>query len=141
LIRKKQGKPLSSWYIQIHFPKLYAAGCYYYGNWENTITAQGLDYDETRLQEEWDAQKIVDEILSRKKQGKRLNPQHVKEYCGDLYKAGLRYFGSWQNTIETAGLDYREVSLYLTSKMMVGKITKEKLNKMKKFTTRKGDQK
>jgi hypothetical protein len=57
---------------------------------------------------EWDADRVLDDILERAADGKSLAPSHIPR---PLYAAASRYLGSWREAIEAAGFEYNAVVL------------------------------
>ncbi len=62
----------------------------------------------SRIYDEWDAKSVLAEVRSRWRDREPLAASKVPP---SLARAGRRLFGSWQNTIETAGLDYARIRL------------------------------
>ncbi|MFN0248646.1 MAG: hypothetical protein ACKV2T_17285 [Kofleriaceae bacterium] len=60
------------------------------------------------FQKEWDADRVLDEILRRSDAGESLAPSRVPQ---PLYGAASRYLGSWREAIEAAGFEYNAVVL------------------------------
>jgi hypothetical protein len=58
--------------------------------------------------ERWDEDRVIGEIRERHRDGK---PLAANKAWPKLVKAGLRYFGSWRDAIEAAGLDYDAIRL------------------------------
>jgi hypothetical protein len=85
------------------------AGKRYFGNWENAITAAGLDYGEIRRKGFWSRAKIVAQIQALSKTGKPLNVVAARKTHGALANAANAYFGSWRKAVEAAGLDYADI--------------------------------
>jgi len=56
----------------------------------------------------WDEQRVTTEILQRQSRGEPLASSKVPS---SLHSAARQYYGSWQNAIEAAGLNYDEVRL------------------------------
>lgn len=73
--------------------------------------------------EKWSKEKIIEGINQLNKNGFPLNYQFVRDHNRDLLAAAVqkKYFGSWKNAIEQAGLDYISVrkNKYLLSKKAV----------------------
>lgn len=61
-----------------------------------------------RKRERWDEQRVVAEIEELHGCGESVASSKVPT---PLLKAGLRYFGSWKDAVEAAGLDYDKVRL------------------------------
>lgn len=112
----KAGEPLNDSYVNKYHNPLRAAAVEkrYFGSWRNAVVATGLDYDEIRLdsdKEVWSKQKIIDRIIELNQNGENLNSHHMKSNHSTLYWAACRakYFGSWENAIIAAGLDYEKI--------------------------------
>jgi hypothetical protein len=65
-----------------------------------------------RRREPWDAARVVSEISALRKAGRPLARSRVDSR---LYLAARRYFGSWGDAVDAAGLDYDRVRLYAPS--------------------------
>ena len=128
---KARNIPLNSLYIQKNYAHLYGAACYYFDSWENAITAAGLDYSEIKLEEDWDRQGVIDEILCLNEYGLPLNPECIKRVYPALYKAGIRHFGSWGSAVEAAGLSYIGECINVNSITRLRlEVTKEKITEI-----------
>ena len=117
----KNGKDLSSQGIRKNFDSLWGAAMRYFGSWGNAIKATGLDYEEIKEKAEqgriekvsiWSKQKVVNEISELHEAGENLSSAYMQKNNNSLYKAGVRYFGSWKKAMEAAGLDYSKINLY-----------------------------
>lgn len=60
----------------------------------------------------WNQQAITQEILSRHAAEEDLSYSGVSKENLSLLRAATRYFGSWQEAIERAGLNYEEIRKY-----------------------------
>jgi len=58
----------------------------------------------------WTTTKVINEILSFPTD-KRYS-SYIKKHREELWKAGVRYFGSWQQAIKACGLDYEDIVRY-----------------------------
>ena len=58
----------------------------------------------------WSKEIIIEEILKLKEQSHPLNAISIMEDNMKLYGAARTHFGSWQNAITSAGLDYSEIN-------------------------------
>ncbi|HTW90309.1 MAG TPA: hypothetical protein VMH22_01185 [bacterium] len=103
------GKPLNSGYIARNHPALAYAGRKFYGTWENTIKAAGLDYETIRRKSFWSKDEIVSQIRTLKAAGEALNVSAAERTHGGLVGAAAVYFGSWRQAIKAAGLDYAKI--------------------------------
>lgn len=112
----KEGEELNAANVRRVNPPLIAAvdSKRYFNSWGDAVKAAGFDYNKIKKLREWTKDKIVSEILKLKESGAPLNPQAVREYYNPLLIAACKkhHFGSWQNAIEAAGLDYDEINKY-----------------------------
>ena len=61
------------------------------------------------VRKSWSAEGIVNYILYLHAKGEPLYSAYVQREYGDLHRAAFRYFGNWENAIESAGLDYEKI--------------------------------
>ena len=103
--------------------KLYGAARTYFGSWRNLINELGLDYDEILLKNSdthWNKEKIITMIKELKEKGENLRSDYTQKERTALHSAAVRYFGSWGNAIEEAGLSYeKEVKKILWDKKII----------------------
>lgn len=57
----------------------------------------------------WNRESVIVAILQREAEGLSLNSEAVKEDSRPLHSAGIRYFGSWRNTLRATGIDVSTV--------------------------------
>ena len=103
------GKQLNSGYIARNYPALAYAGRKFYGSWESSIKAAGLNYESIRRKNFWSKQKIVAQIRKLKAAGVQLNVSAAEKSHGGLVGAASVYFGSWREAIIAAGYDYTKI--------------------------------
>lgn len=60
----------------------------------------------------WSKETILGEILGRHAAGEDLSYSGMSRNDLSLLRAAARYFGSWQEAVERAGLDYAEIRKY-----------------------------
>lgn len=60
----------------------------------------------------WTAEQVLSEIRGWKDRGEPLYANHVRLNFQELLAASIRYFGSWQKAVETAGISYDQVRKY-----------------------------
>jgi hypothetical protein len=60
----------------------------------------------------WTAEGVLEEIKSWKTADKPLYSHHMRQNFQELLAAGIRYFGSWRQAVEAAGIPYDEVRKY-----------------------------
>jgi len=61
----------------------------------------------------WTRKTIMDEIRALHAQGEELNYDAIDQNYPQLMRAACWHFGTWQRAVETAGIDYGEVSKYI----------------------------
>ncbi|CEK13208.1 hypothetical protein CP488_00416 [Chthonomonas calidirosea] len=69
---------------------------------------------EGTLVRKWSKESIAQEIRALHEAGEDLNYSAVFKYHLALLRAAMRYFGSWREAIEYAGLSYEDVRRYRT---------------------------
>ncbi len=105
-------QPLSYGEIQKNNLPLLRAATRYFGSWQKAIEFAGLNYEEIRRYKVWTRERIVEQIREYHLAGKDLSWRHVStELDPPLAAAATRSnrFGSWQQALEAAGLDYEEI--------------------------------
>jgi len=111
--------PLNDRYVNKNYNPLYNAARRQFGSWKNAIEAAGLDYDKIledakrkRIEKKkWSKNKIVEKIQELHKRGEDLSHVNMKATNSALVSAAFskNYFGSWENAIQSAGLDYNKI--------------------------------
>jgi hypothetical protein len=85
----------------------------YFGSWRNAIVAAGFDPKEVcRRKRKWTAERILQRIQELHKQGEDLSHSAAKRNHQYLVVVAInsRFFGSWREAVEAAGIDYEDVS-------------------------------
>ena len=110
-----EGKSLNWSSISETCPGLYRAARRRenFGSWRNALKTAGFDPGEPRLTEDWSREKIVEAIDNLYEEGHDLSQKNMLRTHGALLAAAKsrRYFGTWENAIEAAGLDYGNIKL------------------------------
>ena len=57
----------------------------------------------------WSKHRVLDTIKQQRELGNRLNAWHVACHNLPLFKAGRRYFGSWEKAIRAVGIRYQDI--------------------------------
>ena len=60
----------------------------------------------------WTSDQVLGEIRAWRDRGEALYANHVRLNYQELLAASIRYFGSWQKAVETAGIPYDQVRKY-----------------------------
>jgi len=105
----RAGKQLNSGHIARNYPALAYAGRKYYGSWEKSIRAAGLNYESIRRKCFWSRKEIVAQIRGLKAAGEALNVSAAEKTHGGLVGAAAVYYGSWREAIKAAGYDYAKI--------------------------------
>ncbi len=85
----------------------------YFGSWRNAIIEAGLDPKEVcRRKRKWTKEHILERIRQLHTSGEDLSHSAAKRNHQYLVVVAIndRFFGSWRQAIEAAGIDYEEVS-------------------------------
>ncbi|MBX9767422.1 MAG: hypothetical protein K2X47_09140 [Bdellovibrionales bacterium] len=94
--------------IQQERSDLYSAAVRYFGSWKSAVEAAGHDYSRVRRTKTagyWTGRTLIDAILELREK----NSASARKTNPALYIAALRYFGSWEKAVLSAGLDYKSV--------------------------------
>jgi len=92
-------------------PQLAAAAtkAKHFGSWRLAITAAGLDYKTIRRYQQWSKEVIIENIKDLHAAGTELNAKAVEQMDISLITAARRKFGSWDQALTAAGLDYKTI--------------------------------
>ncbi|MEN6546876.1 MAG: hypothetical protein ABFE07_12640 [Armatimonadia bacterium] len=85
----------------------------YFGSWRNAIVAAGYDpKDVCRRKRKWTRERILGHIQELHKAGEDLSHSAAKRDHQYLVVVAInnRFFGSWREAVEAAGINYEEVS-------------------------------
>jgi hypothetical protein len=114
--RERRGLPLKG--IHGRDYGLASAATRYFGSWNLALIAAGKDVV-PRKTLTWSKAKVLELIRDRHQKGRSLNCRHPANRL--LFRAAYRYFGSWPNALQAAGLDSDVSSLrYQTRKQGTG---------------------
>jgi len=96
--------------FQRKHPKLFAASCYHFGSWKNTLSVIGMDYNKVKRFTNWNREKIKRKIVSLSRKGNDLSYQGMRElgYIS-LISAASFCFGNWGKAVLASGLPYAEI--------------------------------
>jgi hypothetical protein len=87
----------------------------YFGSWQAAIESAGLNYEEIHKYKVWTKERILDRIRELHQQGEDLSWRHVSLRLDPALAASAvkkNHFGSWQEALEQAGLDYEQIRRY-----------------------------
>jgi len=127
LTRTLRSEPLVARLIEPR--SLVDAGQRFFGSWKAAVSAAGVDPRATELQPRrikpsaratvraatpkrpgrpppvWTDERILQAIVDRVREGKRINSWAVSRDHPSLYRTARRHFGTWDNAIRVAGFD------------------------------------
>lgn len=112
-IRKRhdQGLSLNGRIVTREDMSLYQTARKIFGKrgWQKALVAAGFDPDDVQ-KKFWTREKVRRQIYLLLRANASLYPTYLlKNNMGDLFKAGVRYFGNWKNAIESCGLNYSKI--------------------------------
>jgi ASC-1-like (ASCH) protein len=96
-------------------PALLRAGERYFGSWRAAIECAGLNYEEIRRYKVWTKDRIIERIRELHQKGEDLSWGHISLRLDPALAASAvkrNHFGSWQEALEEAGLDYERIRRY-----------------------------
>lgn len=98
------------------YPGLYYAGKKRFGSWKKAVIAAGLDYSKISNQlvkNLWSKKRISAEIKNIHNRGEPLNSSYICRNYIWLYRAATNktFFGTWEDAIESTGLNYDKIRL------------------------------
>lgn len=106
------GEPLNASHIMKTNSRLYGASRKHLGSWKAAVGRAGIDYATINLRSNetsWTQEMIVEEIKSIYAKGEPLNSDYIQKNHTKLHSASQRYFNSWGEAVETAGLNYNDI--------------------------------
>ena len=103
--RKSNGQPLNTRAVQMDDCRLALAALRKFGSWKKALLAAGMDDDKVRLQRRWSKEDVLRAVKTLYRSGYPMNDQSIRQRDLGLISAGIRRFGSWDETLRTAGID------------------------------------
>jgi len=104
-VKHRRGDALA--YTTVVPGSLRHAGIRFFGSWDATLSAAGLNPAKIRLYrtrcKPWTAPTTLAEIRRKHRMGEALNTHNISPYS--LRLSGVRFFGSWDAALAAAGLD------------------------------------
>lgn len=85
----------------------------YFGSWRNAIVAAGFDPKQVcRRKRKWTAERVLERIQELHRVGEDLSHSSAKRNHQYLVVVAInnRFFGSWREAVEAAGINYEDVS-------------------------------
>ena len=108
-----KGKDLSSRQIRVTHPDLFGAAIHWFGSYQSSIEAAGLDYKKIRRQDphRWDRHQIISELRRLRRKNVPLHHNAIGHSMPELVTAAYRYFGTYRRAVEAAGINYLDVRI------------------------------
>ena len=82
-----------------------------FGSWPEAIEAAGLDINEVARYKYWDKELVLKAIKKLHKAGENLSSRYAQKNHQSLFCAARRRFETWDNALETAGLDASKIRI------------------------------
>ncbi|MDZ4816823.1 MAG: hypothetical protein SGI71_11215 [Verrucomicrobiota bacterium] len=60
----------------------------------------------------WTKDEVIKEIQRRGGENQPLYSHHMRKNCPELLTAGMRYYGSWKEAVQAAGIEYDNIRKY-----------------------------
>ncbi|MBR9704136.1 hypothetical protein GOV12_01900 [Candidatus Pacearchaeota archaeon] len=81
-----------------------------FNGWWNALKVCGIKPDLYRQTKSWNKEKVAVEIRRLDNEGISLNTTSIIDEDNKLYKAALRYYGSWKKALTELDYDYDEIN-------------------------------
>lgn len=88
---------------------LYNACMKLFGSRRNALKSAGLNYEDTLLNLPWTKDRVLSTIQMLHLNGVPLNFKFISTYHSKLRNSAEKFFGSWGNAVDEAGLNYEEI--------------------------------
>jgi len=75
-----------------------------FGSWRKAIEAAGIDYSTVERVREWNRESVLQALRERHQSGRGIGGGAVQRENIPLWAAAKRYFGSYQDALEAAGI-------------------------------------
>lgn len=105
----KRGEPINTLHLERNHPRLWNAARRFFTNIEKAVEAAGFSYGKVRKRCSWSEQEIARRIRKYNARGKDISQSAMLIEDSRLLAAGQKFFGSWSNAVEAAGLNYASV--------------------------------
>jgi hypothetical protein len=112
--RFESGKDLSQAAVRKEDMGLSLAASRRFGGWYKALEAANIDPNVHRRQKEsgyWTREVILDQINALNDENKPIYARYALKNYGALFTAAWKEFGTWENAITAAGLDYEDVRM------------------------------
>lgn len=96
-----QGHPLYAHAMQQMDNRLVSAATYHFGSWARALQVAGFDAEDIRANRRRSPEAIIEEISELRRRGEDLRDSQVRRQHRSLYWAARKYFGSWQEALQS----------------------------------------
>jgi hypothetical protein len=103
--REQQRFNLTEKVIQQEEPELYSMACTCFGAWDTALLYAGVNLKVMRKRFLYSRQQVLVHIKRFCWRGYRLTATNVQRYHYRLFKAAVKYFGSWEKALQAAGVN------------------------------------
>ncbi len=104
--RHSQGKSLAHKRTLQNNPSLVHAAVRCCGSWEKAVESAGFAYRNVSDKWIWRPDDVLKGIRELKSQGRNLISTKIGREEQQLYRAGKKWYGTWENAVEAAGIKY-----------------------------------
>jgi len=105
LQRELNGLSLHTAVVKASDYKLYIGAIRHFRNLGNALRAAGIDPESVSGMRVWTKQRVVHRIRELERQGVAMNAKALRKVDGGLVQVTRRYWGSWDDALNAAGLD------------------------------------
>ena len=99
----------SSRWLQLNHSNLHHQGTWIFGDWDSALRAAGFDPEEKRIEKVWSADRVIREMRKIRAAKQPLYAWYALQNYRTLFRAGLRYYGSWTAALRAAGLGHARI--------------------------------
>lgn len=85
---------------------VYAACVRLFGSVSKALKYMNIDCKNILIKNSWTEERVINTIKDRYNAGLPINSKFITKYSTRLIKSAVKFFGSWKNAIEKAGISY-----------------------------------
>lgn len=116
-------------FIGSPYMNLMTAGIRLFGSHDKAILAAGFDPGKVRKHRRWTTAKVLHEIRKLERAGVRLNWWTIGQTHKALCATAVRFYGTWGQAVEAAGINYRKHLRQWSSKTFLRQLSKDEYEK------------
>lgn len=103
-------EPLNAGNIQKNHRKIYQASRRFFGSWDNTLEASGIDPSSVKKLRSWDETAVIEEIQKIHQESGDISQTYlIQNGYHSLLVTSRKLFGSYAKAVNEAGFDYEVV--------------------------------